>query len=409
MTLLTLAAKNFLRAGVKAWLRVVVLSLTFVIIIGLQGMYQGIAEQTSHAMIDAELGGGQYWHPKYDPQDPLTISEAHGAMPSGLMKLVDAGRATPILVVQGYMYSKGSLRPVLLRGIDPRQRVLSIPADVLAAPSATVPAVIGTRMASEAGLKEGDVATVRWRDAKGTFDAEDFQIARVMSTSVQTIDSGQVWLPLETLRQKAGMPGEASLVVLAPGTVVPDTGGAGAAGDAGSGFGRIDPSAPAWTFKDLDFLLADVHAMIRTKEAGASMIYVVLLFLAMIAILDTQVLSIFYRKKEIGTLMALGLTRGSVIRLFTLEGALNAVLAAIAGAIYGIPLLALMVTKGIPMPAVAEQAGYAIGERIYPTYSAALIVGTTALVCAVTTVVSYLPTRRIAALQPTEALRGRLG
>lgn len=401
MTLLNLAAKNFLRAGVKAWLRVAVLSLTFVIIIGLQGMYQGVAEQTSHAMIDAELGGGQYWHPNYDPQDLLTISDAHGPVPPELAKLVEAGQATPILVVQGYMYSKGSLRPVLLRGIDPRQRVLSIPAAVLAGAAATVPALVGTRMASEAGLKEGDVATVRWRDAKGTFDAEDFQIARMMSTSVQTIDSGQLWLPLEALRQKAGMAGEASLVVLAPGIVAPNAGGSAA--------GRSEPIAPAWTFRDLDFLLADVHAMIRTKEAGASVIYVVLLFLAMIAILDTQVLSIFYRKKEIGTLMALGLTRGSVIRLFTLEGALNAVLAALAGAIYGIPLLALMVTKGIPMPAVTEQAGYAIGERIYPTYSAALIVGTTALVSAVTTVVSYLPTRRIATLEPTEALRGRLG
>src|SRR5581483_8234130 len=89
--------------------------------------------------------------------------------------------------------------------------------------------------------------------------------------------------------------------------------------DAGSGFGRAAPAATAWNFKDLDFLLADVHAMIRAKEAGASIIYVILLFLAMLAILDTQLLSIFYRKKEIGTMMALGLTRGSVIRLFTLE------------------------------------------------------------------------------------------
>ncbi|HEY7170781.1 MAG TPA: FtsX-like permease family protein [Vicinamibacterales bacterium] len=392
MTLLNLAAKNFLRAGAKAWLRVAVLSLAFVVIIGLQGMYQGIAEQTSHAMIEAELGGGQYWQPKYDPQDLLTLSDAHGPVPSELTTLVDAGQATPILVVQGYMYSKGSLRPVLLKGIDPAQRVLSIPAGALAASGATVPALIGTRMASEAGLKEGDIATVRWRDAKGTFDAEDFQIVRVMSTSVQSIDSGQVWLPLETLRQKAGMPGEASLVVLAPGATA-----------------SLAAGGTAWTFKDLDFLLADVRAMIRTKEAGASIIYLVLIFLAMIAILDTQVLSIFYRKKEIGTLMALGLTRGSVIRLFTLEGALNAVLAAVAGAVYGIPLLALLVTKGIPMPAVAEQAGYAIGERIYPTYSAALVIGTTALVGVVTTVVSYLPTRKIATLQPTEALRGRLG
>src|SRR4029077_18220650 len=116
-------------------------------------------------------------------------------------------------------------------------------------------------------------------------------------------------------------------------------------------------------------LLADVRAMVTTKMAGGAIVYTILLFLGMITILDTQVLSILFRKKEIGTLMALGLTRGSVIRLFTLEGAFNAVLAALVGALYGIPLLTFVVTKGIPMPQVVEQAGYSIGERIYPSYS----------------------------------------
>jgi ABC-type lipoprotein release transport system permease subunit len=400
MTMFKLAAKNFFRGGAKAWLRVVVLSLAFIVIIGLQGLYQGVAEQASHAMIDAELGGGQYWHPKYDPQNPLTLADAHGAVPAQLQKLVDAGQAIPILIVQGYMASKGSLRPVLLKGIDPGQHLLSMPTQGLASADAPAPALIGTRMASEAGLAAGDVATVRWRDAKGTFDAQDVRVAQVMNTSVQSIDVGTVWLPIETLRRMARMPGEATLVVAAPAAV---------AYEVGPGSSRVAPDTTAWTYKDLDFLLADVHAMIRAKEAGASIVYLILLFLAMLAILDTQLLSIFYRKKEIGTMMALGLTRGSVIRLFTLEGALNAVLAALVGALYGIPLLTFVVTKGIPMPQVVEQAGYSIGERIYPTYSAALVVGTTALVGVVTTIVSYLPTRQIATLQPTEALRGRLG
>ena len=143
--------------------------------------------------------------------------------------------------------------------------------------------------------------------------------------------------------------------------------------------------------------------------AGGTIVYAILLFLGMITILDTQVLSIFYRKKEIGTLMALGLTRGSVIRMFTLEGAFNAVLAAFIGAIYGIPLLALLVAAGIPAPSVTEQVGFSVGDRMYPRYSAVLVLGTTALVGVVTTIVSYLPTRKIAKLQPTEALRGRLG
>jgi ABC-type antimicrobial peptide transport system permease subunit len=211
-----------------------------------------------------------------------------------------------------------------------------------------------------------------------------------MSTSVQTVDSGQVWLPLDRLQRMARMTGEATMVVVANGS-------GGASGVAG------------WTFKGHDFLLADVNAMIRTKMLGGAVMYVVLLFLGMITILDTQILSIFYRKKEIGTLMALGLTRGAVIRLFTLEGAFNAVLAAVIGAAYGVPLLGFLVAMGIPMPAGTEQMGFSIGDRMYPRYSGALVLGTTALVFVVTTIVSYLPTRRIAKLQPTEALRGRLG
>lgn len=389
MTTAKLALRNFLGAGVKAWLRVIVLSIAFVVIIGLQGLYQGVGQQMADAMISTEIGGGQYWHQKYDPQNLMELADAHGPIPPELAPLIASGRATPVLVVQGYMYSGGSFRPVLLKGIDPGQRVLSLPADILVDSSGTGPALIGTRMAKDAGLKVDDLATVRWRDAVGTFDAEEIRIARVMNTSVQTVDSGQVWLPLDRLQRMARMNGEATLVVVANG------------GDVGAVAG--------WTFKDHDFLLADVHAMIRTKMLGGTVVYAILLFLGMITILDTQILSIFYRKKEIGTLMALGLTRGAVIRMFTLEGAFNAVLAAIIGAAYGIPLLGFLMAQGIPMPSVTEQMGFSIGDRMYPRYSAVLVIGTTALVFVVTTVVSYLPTRRIAKLQPTEALRGRLG
>src|SRR5213593_2620557 len=108
MTIAKLALRNFLGAGMKAWLRVVVLSLAFVVIIGLQGLYVGMGEQMSQAMISAELGAGQYWHPKYDPQDPLELADAHGPIPAGLTSLIESGRATPILIVQGYIYSAGT-------------------------------------------------------------------------------------------------------------------------------------------------------------------------------------------------------------------------------------------------------------------------------------------------------------
>lgn len=390
MMTLKLAVRNLLGAGIKTWLRVGVLSLAFVTIIGLQGLYRGMNDQATDASIAVELGGGQYWHEQYDPLDPLSLPDAHGDVPPTLDPLVASGRAVPVLVVQGFLYSGGNLRPVLLKGIDPTQRVLAMPTGTLADQSgAEPPIMIGTRMARDARLKVGDLVTVRWRDARGTFDAVDVRVVRIMNTSVASVDSGQLWLRLATLQQLARMEGEASLVVL----------------------DRNEPPIDAghgWVFQDVEYLLRDLKAMVRTKMVGGSIAYVILLFLAMLAILDTQILSIFHRRKEIGTLMALGLTRGAVIRMFTLEGALNAVLAALVGALYAAPLLVFAARTGIPMPAAVESSGFSLGDRVYPVYSAALVVGTTVLVLTVTTVVSYLPTRRIATLKPTDALRGRL-
>ena len=63
-------------------------------------------------------------------------------------------------------------------------------------------------------------------------------------------------------------------------------------------------------------------------------IWGIMLLMAMLAVFDTQVLSIFRRQKEIGTYVALGMTRGQVVGLFTLEGAMHSVLAALVGAVY---------------------------------------------------------------------------
>ena len=94
---------------------------------------------------------------------------------------------------------------------------------------------------------------------------------------------------------------------------------------------------------------------------------------------------------------------------FTVEGALHAFLAALIGAVYGIPLLLYFVTKGWALPAgTADSFGLALSEKLFPTYSAGLVIGTTVLVFIITTIVSFLPTRKIAKLKPTEALRGKL-
>ena len=384
-----LALKNLLGAGLRTWLNVVVLSLSFVLIIFLQSLYKGMGDQAKQAKIDTEFGGGQYWHENYDSLDPLTLEDAHGVVPGPLQEKIDEGEATPILVTQATIYPEGRLRTILLKGIDPQQSVVNLPSKFLVQEGEEIPALIGARMAKNTGLKLGDIITVRWRDAKGTFDARDVQITQVMKTSVSTVDQGQIWIPLEKMRELMGMENESSLVVVAKNT-------------------EEIPAVPGWNFKPLEFLLADIESLVRTKTAGGSIMYIFLLSLAMLAIFNTQVLSIFRRRKEMGTMMALGFTRSKVIGLFTLEGAMHSVLAAIVAAIYGIPFLVWFSKTGWALPEGTEDFGFALGEKLFPVYSVGLVLGTVVLVLMVTTIVSFLPTRKIAKLKPTDALRGKM-
>lgn len=383
-----LAIRNLLGAGIRTWLNVAVLSIAFFAIVFMQGLYMGMGEQATDALVETYYGGGQFWQKNYDPYDPFALKDSHAVIPNKLQRLIDADQAAPILMVQATSFPGGRILPTMLQGIKSNQNVISIPSHVLKTESDAIPALIGTRMAKSARLNLGDYLTVRWRDANGTYDAADVQIVHIMKTTVSTIDANKIWVPIKRLQAMSGMPNEATIIVTAQ-----------------SFQQNIRPDG--WSFKNDDFLLADVKALVKQKSIGSSIMYVLLMFLGALAIFDTQVLSIFRRQKEIGTLIALGMTRSKVIQLFTLEGALHGLLAAIVGFIWGSPLLYLMAKNGWPMPEYGDNFGMALGEAIYPMYTSGLILGTTLLVLITVTIVSFMPTRRIAKMKPTDALRGK--
>ena len=388
MTALKLAYRNLIGAGLRTWLNVFVLSLVYVLIIWHKGILDGWNRQARHDMINWETGTGQYWQANYDPYDPFTLNDSHAAVPSEVKNDIDRGLVTPILISQASIYPEGRIQSALLKGIDPSQKILELPAAKLDVKMEEIPAIIGTAMAKSTNLKEGDYVTVRWRDANGTFDAAEAKIVGVFKTFVPTVDAGQLWIPLERLQQMKQMPGEATIMVC--------------------GENYTPATYQGWKFAGLDLLLKEIEDTISAKSKGGSILYIFLMLLAMLAVFDTQVLSIFRRQREIGTYMAMGMTRGQVVRLFTVEGAMHAVLAAIMGAIYGIPLLSLQAIKGFALPGNTEDYGLAIADKIFPEYSLGLIIVTILLVLVTTTIVSYLPARRIARMEPTDAIKGKL-
>jgi ABC-type lipoprotein release transport system permease subunit len=384
-----LAFRNLIGAGLRTWLNVIVLSFSFVVIIWIKGLMAGWDHQAKKDMSDYDIGNGQFWHSGYDPYDPFSLNDSHAPVPAELKTEISSGDIEPELIVQGTLYPGGRIQSVLIKGIDPDQRILKLPTQKMDTVTDAIPAIIGSIMMRDLKASMGDRIMLRWRDVNGTFDAADIMVVATFSSNVPAAEAGQVYIPIERLRKMMSMSDEATLLT----------------------FGRnyAPSSTPAgWVLKTTKELTSSIDEMIRMKSTGQSILYGILLLLAMLAIFDSQILSIFRRQREIGTYIALGYTRWQVVGLFTVEGTMYAVFAAILSALYGLPLLTWQAKAGYTMPMEGSEFGIAMAKTLYPVFSAGLVVSTVLLVMIVTAIVSYWPSRRIARMNPTDALRGKL-
>jgi len=384
-----LAYRNLIGAGLRTWLNVIVLSFSFVLIIFMKGIISGWDQQAKTDMKNMEIGGGQYWHESYDPFDPFSLNDSHAPVPQEVTEEIRSGDMVPVLIAPGTLYPQGRLQSVVIKGIDPNQKLFALPTHKLDTVCDAIPAMAGSLMAKSLKASKGEIMTLRWRDVNGTFDARDIVIAEIFSSNLPEIETGQIYISLGTLQNMMQMPGEATMLTFRDSE-------------------KKRPELQNWVHKTSEELTATVDSLIKTKTAGQTILFVILLLLALLAVFDTQVLSIFRRQKEIGTYIALGYTRGQVVGLFTVEGTMHAILAAILSLIYGLPFLAWMAKSGLKMPVDTSEFGMAIAQTLYPVYPAGLVILTILTVTTATALVSYWPSRRISKMNPTDALRGKL-
>lgn len=378
-----LAYKNLIGAGLRTWLNAGVLSFAFIVIIFYNGLIDGWNEQSKIDGINWDYGHGHLVNDKYDSFDPFSILEGFGELPES-----DQKNLTPILIRQGNLYPNGRMMPILIKGIEPNQETLYLPTKKLNESSATFPILIGARMAQSAKVKIGDEVLLRWRDKNGTYDATTVTIAGIFQTNVPFVDGGQIWMSLEKLREMTLLQNKTTYFV------------------ANKSYRNKD--LKGWRFENQEFLMREQTKMIQAKRLGGSILYGVLMTLGLLAIFDTQVLSIFRRQKEIGTYIALGMTRWQVVRMFTAEGAMYSVFATILGTIYGFPFLWYLATSGIGFDLSGSEFGIIMAERIYPVYGSGLILGTILAVILSAAIVSFIPARKIARMNPVEALKGKV-
>jgi putative ABC transport system permease protein len=146
-----------------------------------------------------------------------------------------------------------------------------------------------------------------------------------------------------------------------------------------------------------------IGGMIVTRFVGG-ILHLVLGIIAAFGVLNTALMSVFERTREVGTMRAIGSRRSRVVALCLLEGLFLGVVGAIGGALLGALLVQWFCVHGIPAFSEAQRYSYG-GDFLYPTLSWRPLVRVPALMVAVSVLASLGPALMAARKRPADALR----
>ncbi|MFP4373324.1 MAG: ABC transporter permease [Spirochaetaceae bacterium] len=260
-------------------------------------------------------------------------------------------------------------------------------------------AVLGVGLADELALGLGDTFTVLTQTATRGSNAMTFEVAGLARFPVSAFTETHFLVPLDTARYFLRMPDQLTDLL------VKTTGEREAAETASMlestlrGFSETPLVAEAWT------RLPTSYTFMEIADLAYAIMALFFFVLGSSVIVNTTMMVIYERTREIGTLSAMGMEGGQLIRMFFLEAVMIAAAGAAAGVVLGIAVTAPFSVFGLDMGASFEGMDFEVSNVLYPKINLRSTVFVFVYSVSVAAAASLLPSWRAARISPAEALR----
>lgn len=400
--LTTLAWRNLWRNYRRTLIMLAAIVVGVWAMILFSAMMRGMLDEMVHAGLRVLPGEAQIHHPQY--RDDPSIANSIAA-PTG--SLLEALNSPPItawtsrIKVPGMISSERDNRGVLLLGVDPAGEIALgfKPEDIVEGRFLESPEdkgiVIGRKLADRLETRLGKRVVIMSQSPDNDVADKGARIVGIYKARLQATEEFFVYTGRTNLQKMLHVDTEVSEVAMtADNYLEVDQWWPAIAAVAGA-----ETSTEPWM--KLDGYLNSMLAV----QGNMNIVIMVIIFLALsFGLVNTLVMAVFERIREIGLMMALGMRPQWILYQVLLESLMLLALGLVAGNVLA-ALTILPLESGIDISMVGEGLEMAgMGTTLYPTLALEDMLMSTAVVLVLGLLASLFPAWRASRYNPIEAL-----
>lgn len=384
---------------------IIILAVTIGLSAGifLMAFYNGMMEQRVNTAIQHEISHIQVHHPSFCKEYDISFYLQNGP---AILEQVNTQAGTQAaagrFIIKGMIASAAGNSGITINGIIPEQekRVTGLPGKIKEGDYFSTQInnelLIGEKLLKKLKLKLRSKVILTFQDKEGNIASAAFRIKGIFKTSNTPYDESNVFVKTEDVDSLAGLDGQLNeiAILLRSGQLLEE---------AQTSLSRAYPSAEIKNWMEI---APEIGLTVAVADQMAFIFMGIILLALSFGIINTMMMSVLERTREIGMLLALGMNKPRVFKMILLETVYLVMAGCPGGIAIAFTAIAVSNKTGIRFKKLEDvYASFGYSDMIYPAITGRQFGIIMALVVITAVVSALFPAWKALRLNPAHSIR----
>jgi ABC-type lipoprotein release transport system permease subunit len=400
----SLAWRNIWRNKARGLVIMTSISLGLFAGIAVLALYEGMLKGRIRTLIDEETGHIQIHHSRFadENESKFSIPDREEILRriSGIPEVSEINQRS---LAQGMLSTSTGTAGVQVIGIDTLTefRFSSLKQKIREGTGfkagKSYQAIIGMKLARKMKLQKGSKMVLMFNDTGNNLVSSAYRISAIYQSTNAPLDERLIYTDRAELSELIGMPGQIHEIAL---KVDED-------GNVEKVCSKLKALLPGLKVEGWKEISPETDFLVQTVDTYSAILIVIIMISLAFGILNTMLMAIMERSREIGMIAALGMSRMRIFSLVLLETIFLSLAGVPLGLFCGWATAFYFNRNGLDLSGMGEDLMSSFGFKtvIYPEFPADKLISVLSIVLVTTLLSSLIPAFKAINMKPVENLK----